>query len=53
MSITMQKLIEPFGGDNAESLCDTLCRGTKNYDRCLWIPMGVEPANWVFQGLET
>ncbi|MEA2069311.1 MAG: DUF1638 domain-containing protein [Verrucomicrobiota bacterium] len=44
MSLSMEELVEQYGKDNAEYLYETLCRGTKNYGRVLWIPMGVEPA---------
>jgi hypothetical protein len=41
--MTLQELIEQYGEDNAEYLYETLCRGTKNYERFAYIPMGVEP----------
>jgi hypothetical protein len=44
MNQSMQELIEQYGEDNAEFLYETLCNGTKNYNRFAWIPMGVEPA---------
>jgi hypothetical protein len=44
MNLSMQELIEQYGKDNAEYLYETLCNGTKNYNRFAWIPMGVEPA---------
>lgn len=43
MNLTMEELIEQYGKDNAEFLFETLCNGTKNYNRFMWIPMGVEP----------
>lgn len=43
MNKTMDELIEEYGEDNAEYLYETLCNGTKNYRRFMWIPMGVEP----------
>ena len=43
MNLSMQELVEKYGEDNAEYLFETLCNGTKNYDRITWIPMGVEP----------
>lgn len=43
MNLTMQELVEQYGEDNAEYLYETLCEGTRNYERFTWIPMGVEP----------
>ena len=43
MNLTLQELVEQYGEDNAEYLYETLCQGTKNYGRYLWIPTGVEP----------
>lgn len=43
MNQTLEELIEQYGEDNAEYLYETLCNGTKNYNRFMWIPMGVEP----------
>jgi hypothetical protein len=43
MNLSMQELIEKYGEDNAEFLYETLCEGTRNYERFAYIPMGVEP----------
>ena len=43
MNMTMAQLIEKYGEDNAKFLYETLCNGTKNYERFLYIPMGMEP----------
>ncbi len=43
MNMSMQELIEQYGEDNAEFLYETLCNGTKNYERFAYIPMGTEP----------
>lgn len=44
MDRTMQELIEQYGEDNAQYLFETLCQGTRNYERIIYIPMGVEPS---------
>lgn len=43
MNRSMEDLIDQYGEDNAKYLYETLCNGTKNYSRFMWIPMGVEP----------
>jgi hypothetical protein len=52
MNLTMKALVEQYGEDNAEFLYETLCNGTKNYNRFLYIPMGVEPENMEQQAKE-
>lgn len=43
MDRSLESLIAEYGEDNAAYLYETLCRGTRNYGRIAYVPMGVEP----------